>query len=195
MEEFLLTTKIAEKLQNADEDADLSDDDEEKKPDLSWVQDEFDVVFTTLTLAGLYRQLNVFTPDILIIDEVGQATEPEIISAFKICPNHASVVIVGDEKQLPPVVLSRNPKLAKSLMESHLNRMIEDRRFKRLNPQYRQYQELWEFSNKVWYDSNIQTEEPCRLTASFARRDFLILFYCFSTPIFQNSGRQSLKFQ
>ncbi|MBD3190764.1 MAG: AAA family ATPase [Candidatus Heimdallarchaeota archaeon] len=69
----------------------------------------------------------------VIVDEAGQATEPATLGAFRLlCPEEESqegyprVVLVGDHKQLPPVVseemVSNTPKIPKSLLKAGLRR-------------------------------------------------------------------------
>lgn len=67
----------------------------------------------------------------VIVDEAGQATEPATLGAFRLlCPKEESeagyprVVLVGDHKQLPPVVseemVSNTPKIPQALLQAGL---------------------------------------------------------------------------
>ncbi|KAL0232982.1 hypothetical protein GEMRC1_011729 [Eukaryota sp. GEM-RC1] len=140
-------------------------DEEEEKDDLSWISEEYDVLFTTLAGASSYRNQGIFKPQLLIIDEACQSTEPELVAPLRICNEFTSIVIVGDHKQLPPVVFSQNSGLSKSLMErlidqSDLTHHFDRERYTLLNPQYRQFSELWAFSNSMFYSDQIDIVEP-----------------------------------
>lgn len=62
--------------------------------------------------------------DMILIDEAGQAIEPELLCAMaRAAGPHASYVLIGDDKQLAPTVLS---KAAAALASSLFERWVSD---------------------------------------------------------------------
>ncbi|MFB6185278.1 MAG: AAA domain-containing protein, partial [Halobacteriaceae archaeon] len=87
--------------------------------------------------------------DIAIIDEASQLTEPDTLTAI----NRAEkFVLVGDHKQLPPVVRSEN--MNQSLFERLIDLFPETAVM--LNQQYRMAQQIQAFSSREFYDNNLR---------------------------------------
>ncbi len=98
--------------------------------------------------------------DVAIIDEAGQLTVPAILGALRFAKRF---ILVGDEKQLPPLVLSSEAAeagLARSLF-SILKQQDED--YKKLNSatvsacvplrvQYRMHKQISDFASHTFYD-------------------------------------------
>ena len=110
------------------------------------------IASTTSTISkSIYDDL---TFDIVIVDEATQMAEPYLLSAIT---KGKKFILVGDDKQLPPLVQSYYAKdlgLGMSLFE----------RLKKKNPeansllkyQYRMNRELMEFSNQKYYDGKVK---------------------------------------
>src|SRR5215472_16257206 len=98
--------------------------------------------------------------DVAIIDEAGQLTVPAILGVLRFAK---SFILVGDEKQLPPLVLSSEAAeagLARSLF-SILKQQDED--YQKLHPttasscvplrvQYRMHRQISDFSSHAFYN-------------------------------------------
>ena len=109
------------------------------------------VVFSTLCSAGSTSVM--FTRDIddLIIDEAAAATEPDLCIPFQLVPKR--LLIVGDPKQLPSVVLSERAKrlgLSESLHERLMYRCSFD--YLMLNYQYRMHPDISSFPSRRFYE-------------------------------------------
>ena len=101
--------------------------------------------------------------DVAIIDEAGQLTIPAILGALRLAKRF---ILVGDEKQLPPLVLSKEATekgLAESLF-SYLKRLDFDYMVDHpeaisasvpLRIQYRMNKWISHFSSKVFYDGHL----------------------------------------
>ncbi len=110
------------------------------------------VAATTTTIGrGVFDDL-LF--DVVIVDEASQMTEPSILAAIT---KGNRFILVGDEKQLPPLIQSTQAEklgLGTSLFE----------RLKKLYPnacvmlqyQYRMNEQLMEFSNQKFYENKVQ---------------------------------------
>jgi len=101
--------------------------------------------------------------DVAIIDEAGQLTVPAILGALRFCKRF---ILVGDEKQLPPLVLSKEAAehgLASSLF-SKLKQLDQDYIANHplaisacvaLRTQYRMNRWISNFSSTVFYDKKL----------------------------------------
>lgn len=119
----------------------------------------------------------------IIIDEAGQATEPEIMIPLTLTDKvNGQIILAGDPMQLGPVVLSHIAKKL-GLNETYLERLLNSFPYQRdfighgkencgydprlvtkLKYNYRSVQSIIEFSNKTFYNSEIvskiTTEDP-----------------------------------
>ncbi|CAD7952654.1 unnamed protein product [Amoebophrya sp. A25] len=68
----------------------------------------------------------VFVPDLVIVDEAGQCTEPDAYMPLSLNPRRARVVLCGDHKQLRPTVPS-SEATGLRLNTSMLERLASDR--------------------------------------------------------------------
>ncbi|MFN8671360.1 MAG: AAA domain-containing protein [Candidatus Sericytochromatia bacterium] len=103
------------------------------------------------TSSSLIKRLNF---DYSVVDEAGQLTEPGTIS---IILNSKKFILVGDHKQLPPIVQneeSKKLKYDKSLFERliHLNLDSLDKVLVTLEEQYRMNEKIMDYSNINFYD-------------------------------------------
>ena len=101
---------------------------------------------------------------IVIIDEATQALEPDCI--LSLCHNAQMVILIGDEKQLGPTIISKDSEIAGLgiSMFDRLSFYYKGSDFiSILNEQYRMHSSLCEFSNKHFYDSQIITHGEIQL--------------------------------
>ncbi|KAJ1602537.1 hypothetical protein NDA14_006412 [Ustilago hordei] len=131
-----------------------------------------DVICGSAIAAGS-PELDMIDLPVVFFDEASMATEPvSLVPLMKGC-RHLS--IIGDHKQLPPVVTSVEAKqggLSRSLFE----RLIESGQnipSTMLNVQFRMHPSLAEFPNKAFYDGALQngkgTEQIAPVESSYWR--------------------------
>ena len=99
-----------------------------------------------------------------LVDEAGQATEPETVLAVGALDREGRLVLVGDHQQLPPTVFTHSAAengLGKSLFE----RLQEKEGFAAvlLDCQYRMLPNIVYFANKTFYENRIETFHQLRL--------------------------------
>jgi superfamily I DNA and/or RNA helicase len=83
--------------------------------------DDAQIIFGTLGVTGS-RKFQGREFDYLIVDEACQSQEMELLIALQLNPKN--IVLVGDQKQLPPTVMTQNhqfTKFSRSLFERLLN--------------------------------------------------------------------------
>ena len=113
------------------------------------------VVFCTLCSAGSTSVIFTSDFDDLIVDEAAAATEPDIYIPFLLRPKR--LLLVGDPKQLPSVVLSERAKrigLDVSLHERLMYRCNFD--FIMLSCQYRMHPHIASFPSNAFYGKGIE---------------------------------------
>lgn len=137
--------------------------DEEKKVILS-----ADVICCTCVSAGDIRLDNIKFHSVLV-DEATQATEPECLIPLIKATRQA--ILVGDHKQLGPVVLNKKAASA-GLQQSLFERLILlVNRPIRLQVQYRMHPCLSEFPSNMFYEGSLQngvtTQERLRKCLDF----------------------------
>ncbi|RMB95770.1 hypothetical protein DUI87_27883 [Hirundo rustica rustica] len=112
-----------------------------------------DVILCTCSVssAGALEQLNVRQ---IIIDECAMSTEPETLIPL-VCHQRAEkVVLLGDHKQLRPVV---NNDVCKSLgMETSLFERYQGQAWM-LDTQYRMHKSICEFPSQEFYERRLKT--------------------------------------
>ncbi len=113
--------------------------------------------------SGIVREDTGLYFDVAIIDEAGQLTVPAILGALRFAKRF---ILVGDEKQLPPLVLSKEAAeegLADSLF-SYLKRLDDDYTNNHpmtisscvpLRTQYRMNKWISNFSSTVFYNKQL----------------------------------------
>jgi len=111
------------------------------------------IVATTSTISNpVYERLGVGT---IIVDEASQMTEPTVLSALL---EGNRFILVGDHKQLPPVVQS--PKAQKEGMSMSLFERLaktNPNSIHLLTHQFRMNEKLVEFSNHTFYDNKLKS--------------------------------------
>ena len=119
----------------------------------------------TTWLSGTWHEFLRF--DVAIVDEASQLTVPMTLGALALATRF---ILIGDHKQLPPVVLSESnkrirdvdgderPRLSKSLFES-LFVQAEDKypeALVKLNEQYRMNEKICAIPRALWYDDDLR---------------------------------------
>lgn len=102
---------------------------------------KYDVILCTTSVATSSRLMSATAKTIyqLLIDEAGMCTEPESIATI-VATQAKQVVLIGDHKQLQPVVLcqeAENLGLQKSLFERYAESDISGKVLTLLTNQYR----------------------------------------------------------
>uniref|UniRef100_A0AAV1V283 Upf1 domain-containing protein n=1 Tax=Peronospora matthiolae TaxID=2874970 RepID=A0AAV1V283_9STRA len=145
-------------MQLKDDQGELSSQDEKRFKSLKRqaereILQAADVICTTCVGAGDPRLSNFRFRQVLI-DEATQATEPECL--IPIVQGAKHVVMVGDHRQLGPVVMNKkaaNAGLNQSLFDRLL--LLNHRPF-RLRVQYRMHPCLSEFPSNQFYEGELQ---------------------------------------
>uniref|UniRef100_A0A1B0D2P6 AAA+ ATPase domain-containing protein n=1 Tax=Phlebotomus papatasi TaxID=29031 RepID=A0A1B0D2P6_PHLPP len=134
----------------------------------------YNVVLTTFAIAGIFAQANINCTHFsyVFLDESTNGTEPStlvpiagvISSRYKI---HGQIILVGDPKQLGPIVFSDKAKrhLSVSLLERLIDTGIytRDRQSRKYNPRFitkllynfRSHEKILEFSNHQFYNNEL----------------------------------------
>lgn len=108
------------------------------------------VICTTNTQANS-DMLKDIVFDMVLIDEAGQSTEPSCLIPIS---KAKKVILVGDHRQLPPTILSRD---AKELSVSLFERMFPRCRYVLLDTQYRMHPNINEFPSTHFYESLLKS--------------------------------------
>ncbi len=133
----------------------------------TWSSEKYSPQFSNGATGGTEESALQF--DVAIIDEASQLTVPAILGALRLAKRF---ILVGDEKQLPPLVLSKEAAekgLADSLFSylKHLNDDYmkehgeEDRTVSAcvsLRMQYRMNRWISNFSSKVFYEGKLEAD-------------------------------------
>lgn len=122
------------------------------------------IVFATLAGASLEGDLRWMLEkecfDVLIIDESSQALEA---AAWIAIPWAIKVILVGDPKQLPPVVNEQNKGISDELKVSIMERLMKSRKFEQhstlLDVQYRMHEDLMDWPSKSFYKGLLKAHE------------------------------------
>ena len=120
--------------------------------------EDSNIVLSTLNNSADER-LKGFNFSYVLIDEAAQALEPDII--LSLIHQAQMVVLIGDDKQLGPVINSKSAAeagLSTSLFE-RLHSLYKDAPFiTLLDEQFRMNEKLNEFPNKTFYESKMKTK-------------------------------------
>ena len=174
-------------IEKKEKDCILSDSDYKKyKKNMQDLEDEIiegaDIVLSTINNSADERLKNYYFSYVLI-DEAAQALEPEIL--LPLIHQAQMVVLIGDDKQLGPVVHSKEAKsegLGMSLFE-RLHLLYKNSPFiTLLNEQYRMNEKLYEFPNRKFYENKMITkrkilpDENIMNNLPFPKKDFPSFF-------------------
>eukprot|EP01017_Pseudomicrothorax_dubius_P007157 TRINITY_DN12173_c0_g1_i2.p1 TRINITY_DN12173_c0_g1~~TRINITY_DN12173_c0_g1_i2.p1 ORF type:complete len:460 (-),score=76.34 TRINITY_DN12173_c0_g1_i2:283-1662(-) len=147
--EVKLTYKMWEEFRQ------LREDDENVKYDAClerYVLDNSDIVCCTCSAAKDAR-LSHLNFDVVIVDEASFATEPMCLQTFS--DGAEKVILIGDTKQLGPVVKCREAELS-GLGTSLFDRLLElGYPVQSLNVQFRMSPTLCHFPNSFFYKSRL----------------------------------------
>ncbi|CAL1130922.1 unnamed protein product [Cladocopium goreaui] len=130
--------------------------------------DAAEVVCSTLIGCGCDALLQS-SFDTVIIDEASQATEPRCLVAFQKAKKQ--FILVGDQKQLPPVVLCQ-AAAEKGLQDSLFDRLLNspslfNREINMLQVQYRMHPLIREWPSLQFYGGKLQDGLPL---SSFSKK-------------------------
>ncbi len=114
---------------------------------------EASVVAATTASCGS-RVMREESFDAAVVDEAGQLTEPATLAATALADRF---VLVGDDRQLPPVVRNA-PRLETSLFERLHGEYPEAAVL--LTRQYRMAQRIQAFASREFYDGNLRPATP-----------------------------------
>ncbi|CDO71156.1 hypothetical protein BN946_scf184845.g26, partial [Trametes cinnabarina] len=120
----------------------------------------------------------------IFVDEAGQASEPEVLTAIKALASPATQVILsGDPKQLGPVIRSsvaRELGLGTSYLERLMDRPVYDPATKRglsfikLVKNFRSHNAILEYPNEQFYDGELEVCGPPATINSLLRSPTLV---------------------
>ncbi|XP_028828680.1 probable helicase senataxin isoform X2 [Denticeps clupeoides] len=126
---------------------------------------EANVICCTLSSSGnmkiesAFRNLGQVPFSCVIVDEAGQATEPE--SLIPLLFKSPSLILVGDPEQLPPTVVSQQVKelgYDQSLMARLLKSLNQKIPISFLSHQYRMHPDICQFPSKYIYNSMLKND-------------------------------------
>ncbi|KAK6029075.1 hypothetical protein OSTOST_04821, partial [Ostertagia ostertagi] len=125
-------------------------------------------IFCTLTSSAIQRLSQVnWHPDVIIIDEAAQASEPV---AWAAVVQAKRCILAGDHAQLPSTILSqaaRKGNLDVSLMERLANEFFNTNINQLLTVQYRMNEKIMQWSSREFYESRlVAAEEVSKITLS-----------------------------
>jgi len=121
------------------------------------------ITFCTLGSCGGIFHSGAPDADILIVDEAGQCLENEMLLAFARNPKRC--LLIGDDKQLPPTVMSQEIQRLgydKSLMERLklcYNNESSERFCTMLKTQYRMHPEICAWPSRRFYSGKLKNAE------------------------------------
>jgi superfamily I DNA and/or RNA helicase len=121
-----------------------------------------DIVFITLATCGSEQLQKIGKVDFILINEAGQATEPEALVPLE---SHfgpkTALLLVGDMQQLGPDVTSQKNLVQSIVGKSFLQRMLKSQPDKivslRLNVQYRMHVDIALFISRRFYRGGLSS--------------------------------------
>ncbi|XP_053171369.1 helicase with zinc finger domain 2-like [Scomber japonicus] len=121
-----------------------------------------DIILCTCTQSSSPSLTKTVTARQILIDECAMATEPQAMIPL-VCNNPEKIVLIGDHKQLRPVVRNERVRklgMAKSLFERYFT--IHDDRAVMLDTQYRMHEDICKFPSNAYYYGKLKTgvEQP-----------------------------------
>lgn len=130
------------------------------------------VVMCTLTNAYLSPLMKDLRFDVLIAEEAGMATLPSLFYAACLCREKA--IMVGDPRQLPPIVQSREEVVQRAIGRSVFEVTIPDPArsdvVAMLDVQYRMHPAIGALVGRLFYDGRLVHGEAVAGTAAIAAR-------------------------
>jgi superfamily I DNA and/or RNA helicase/predicted RNA-binding protein with TRAM domain len=136
------------------------------KDDESVKLEKAQIVGATLSKVAMLEMFNKIdwnNPffDVVIVDESSMATIPLTLVGVL---SGKQFILVGDHKQLPPIVTLEAGKILKENYESLFRLLVEKypTRSTMLDVQYRSHPDIAEFSSQYFYNGQIHSHELCR---------------------------------
>ena len=129
----------------------------------AWMSGKYDALASQDAEAGLF--------DVAVIDEASQVILPQMIGTLRLAKKW---ILVGDHKQLPPVVQSEKAALLKkTLFEDLFENLSDDPSVKiRLQEQHRMPAVLAAFVSRQFYEDRLRTLQKDRQLAVVPGRKF-----------------------
>lgn len=116
-------------------------------------------IFTTMGTSSIQKLPEYsWNADVMLVDEAAQCTEPATWVPVLTTPSCKKLVLVGDQKQLPAVILSdkgKKRRLNLSLMEKLADEFANNNINILLNEQFRMNEKIMHWSNEVFYENQL----------------------------------------
>lgn len=118
------------------------------------------IICTTLSSCTNLLLYNINSFDVCIVDEATQCTEP--MSLLPLQYRMSKLILVGDTKQLPATIISKEAKDNKfeSSLFSRIQSCFSEQSHnivQKLNVQYRMHPEICRFPNQYFYENRLKT--------------------------------------
>ncbi|XP_017277217.1 helicase with zinc finger domain 2 [Kryptolebias marmoratus] len=124
---------------------------------------QHDIILCTCAQSSTPSLISSVSARQILIDECAMATEPQALIPL-VCNNPEQIVLIGDHKQLRPIVKNQNVKklgMATSIFERYYTKLHENRAVM-LDTQYRMHKDICAFPSEEFYDNKLKTgvEQP-----------------------------------
>ncbi|KAK7915419.1 hypothetical protein WMY93_011180 [Mugilogobius chulae] len=116
-----------------------------------------DIILCTCTQSSTPGLTRTVSARQILIDECAMATEPQALIPL-VCNNPEKIILIGDHKQLRPVVLNNRVRklgMSKSLFERYYARL--EKRSVMLDIQYRMHEDICKFPSEEYYEGRLKT--------------------------------------
>ena len=124
------------------------------------------MVVTTLSNTGDYTLWEHFLPNVIILDEASRALEPDVWNILGNYNAAASFLVIGDDSQLQPVVMSGQKKRASKSGDNSFSRQLKLSYFARCkhlgrpsvlsNVQYRMMEPIGTMMSNLFYSGSLR---------------------------------------
>ncbi|KAK5620439.1 hypothetical protein CRENBAI_024152 [Crenichthys baileyi] len=122
---------------------------------------QHDIILCTCTQSSTPILTSTVTARQILIDESAMATEPQALIPL-VCNKPQQVVLIGDHKQLQPIVKNQIVKklgMGRSLFERYYT-MLHENTAVMLDTQYRMHEDICKFPSEEFYDNKLKTGVP-----------------------------------
>uniref|UniRef100_A0A8C8A6R2 RNB domain-containing protein n=1 Tax=Oryzias sinensis TaxID=183150 RepID=A0A8C8A6R2_9TELE len=120
--------------------------------------EQHDIILCTCTQSSTPSLSRSVSARQILIDECAMATEPQALIPL-VCNKPEKVVLIGDHKQLRPIVKNESVKklgMSRSLFESYFSQLSEKKAVM-LDTQYRMHEDICEFPSEKFYEGKLKT--------------------------------------